>query len=64
MTTAALQSIKERIDGFHCLQADGHLSDGDCCDAIGALLTLVPAEQLDEVHEYKWESFCKFGLNN
>jgi len=66
MTTNAatsVQEIKEKIDGYHCLQADGHLSAGDCGDAIGELTRDLNAKDYDEVYDYVWESYCKFGLN-
>ena len=63
--TMSIQEIKEKIDGYHCLQADGHLSEGDCGDAIGDLVRhLTDKEYYDEVHDYRWESYCKFRLNN
>ena len=60
----SIQEIKEKIDGYHCLQADGHLSAGYCGDAIGDLTKHLNDKEYDEVHDYAWESYCKHGLNN
>ena len=62
----SLQEIKEKIDGYHCLQSIGQLSEGDCGDAIGELIGRPDgpnASIYDDAHEYVWESYCKFGLN-
>ena len=60
----SLQEIKDKIDGYHCLLADGHLSAGDCDDAIGDLTRHLNAKDCDEAHDYVWESYCKHGLNS
>jgi hypothetical protein len=62
-TAMSMQEIKDKIDGYHCLQADGHLSAGDCGDAIGDLTRHLNAKDYDEAHDYAWESYRKHGLN-
>ena len=60
----SLQEIKEKIDGYHCLQTEGLLSAGDCDDAIGEVTRHLDDKEYGEVRDYVWESYCKFGLNN
>lgn len=60
----SLQEIKEKIDGYYCLQTEGLLSAGDCGDAIGELTRHLDANEYDEVHDYAWESYCSHGLND
>ena len=59
----SLQEIKDKIDGYHCLQADGHLSEGDCGDAICDLIGRKDGPNAlfyDEAFDYVFESYCKF----
>jgi hypothetical protein len=60
----SLQEIKEKIDGYHCLQTEGLLSAGDCGDAIGELTKHLEGNEYDDVHDYVWESYCSHGLND
>jgi hypothetical protein len=58
-----LQGLKEKIDGYHALLADGLLTEGDCGDEIGSLLAHEDADTYHAAHDYVFESFKKFEKN-
>jgi hypothetical protein len=63
----SLEEIKGKIDGYHFLQAEGHLSEGDCVDAINDLIGRPNGENAsiyDDLRDYKYESYCNFGLKD
>ena len=58
----SIQEYKEKIDGFHCLVAEGLLSEADAGDEICNLLRDLDDAAHDELHDYADESFGRFGL--
>jgi len=61
------QEIKEKIDGYHCLQSIGQLSPGDCADAINDLIGRPDGSNsaiYDELYDYRDISRRKFELND